>query len=56
MDAAADASFEASAELINAASLFGIAARDKKSDLCGKPPLGLANSNGTYARALAECD
>jgi hypothetical protein len=56
MDAAFDASFEASAELVNAASLFGIAARDKKSGLGGKPPPGLANSNGTYARALVESD
>jgi hypothetical protein len=56
VDDAFDTSFEASAELIDAASLFGIAARDKKSGLCGKPPPGLANSNGAYTGALVKCN
>jgi hypothetical protein len=51
-----DASFEASAELIHATSLFGITARDKKSGLCGKPPPGLVNSNGAYTGALVKCN
>jgi hypothetical protein len=55
MDAAFDASFEASTELIDAALLFGIAARDKKSGLCSKPPPGLTNSNGMSAWVLVKC-
>jgi hypothetical protein len=56
VDAAFDASFKAGAELIDAELLFGIAATDKKSGLCGEPPPGLANSDGAYARALVKCD
>jgi hypothetical protein len=55
MDAAFNASFEASAELIDAASLFGIAARNKKSGLCGKPPPGLANSNSQFIGLRVSC-
>jgi hypothetical protein len=55
-DAIIDASFEASAELIDATLLFGIAARDKKSGLCGEPLQDLANSDGADARALVKCN
>ncbi len=56
LDAAFDASFQASAEQIDATSLLGIAARDKKSGLCGEPPPGFPNSNGAYAGALVKCN
>jgi hypothetical protein len=55
MDATLDAGLQVSAELVYAAPLLCLAARNKKSGLCGKPSPGLANSNGAYARALVQC-
>jgi hypothetical protein len=52
VDAAFDAGFKASAKLVDAASLLGFTAKDKKGGLSGKPPPGLANSNGAYAGSL----
>jgi hypothetical protein len=55
VDAAFDAGLEASTELIDAASLFGLLARSEEGGLGGKPPPGLTNSDRAYAWALVQC-